>query len=66
MACKFPLNKLVWAPKLILPIATYLVTGDREDINSISLTVFKSLLEKYNVSLADIGRLEVCNYISHN
>lgn len=34
-------------------------TGDREDINSISLTVAQSLLEKYNISPKDIGRLEV-------
>ena len=34
-------------------------TGDREDVNSISLTVVQSLLEKYNISKNDIGRLEV-------
>jgi hydroxymethylglutaryl-CoA synthase len=34
-------------------------TGDREDINSISLTVVQSLIEKYGISLHDIGRLEV-------
>ena len=33
--------------------------GDREDINSISLTVVKSLLEKYNISPLSIGRLEI-------
>lgn len=32
---------------------------DREDINSICLTVVQSLVEKYGVSYADIGRLEV-------
>ncbi|KAH6577552.1 hypothetical protein BASA60_003958 [Batrachochytrium salamandrivorans] len=32
---------------------------DREDINSICLTVVKSLMEKYNVSYEQIGRLEV-------
>jgi hydroxymethylglutaryl-CoA synthase len=32
---------------------------DREDIHSLSLTVVSGLLEKYNVSLMDIGRLEV-------
>jgi predicted N-acyltransferase len=35
------------------------VTGDREDVNSISLTVVKSLIEKYGIKLTDIGRLEV-------
>jgi len=34
-------------------------TGDREDINSISLTVVQSLLEKYGISPTEIGRLEV-------
>lgn len=34
-------------------------TGDREDINSICLTVVQSLLEKYSISAQDIGRLEV-------
>lgn len=34
-------------------------TGDREDINSICLTVVQSLLEKYSISPRDIGRLEV-------
>lgn len=34
-------------------------SGDREDINSISLTVVQSLLEKYQISINDIGRLEV-------
>jgi len=33
--------------------------GDREDINSISLTVVKSLLEKYNVDPKQVGRLAV-------
>lgn len=33
--------------------------GDREDIVSISLTVVKSLLEKYSINVNDIGRLEV-------
>lgn len=33
--------------------------GDREDINSICLTVVKNLLEKYNINPADVGRLEV-------
>lgn len=32
---------------------------DREDINSLALTVVSCLLEKNNVSLLDIGRLEV-------
>ena len=35
------------------------VTGDREDVNSISLTVVSSLMEKYNISPTQIGRLEV-------
>ena len=34
-------------------------TGDREDINSIALTVVSSLLEKYGISPNEIGRLEV-------
>lgn len=34
-------------------------TGDREDINSIALTVVHSLLEKYSISLDTIGRLEI-------
>lgn len=33
--------------------------GDREDVNSISLTVVQSLLEKYGISRSSIGRLEV-------
>jgi len=33
--------------------------NDREDINSISLTCVKNLLEKNKVSLSSIGRLEV-------
>ncbi|KAI8366193.1 hydroxymethylglutaryl-CoA synthase [Blakeslea trispora] len=32
---------------------------DREDIQSICLTVVQSLMEKYNISYNDIGRLEV-------
>lgn len=32
---------------------------DREDINSICLTVVKSLMDKYNLSYLDVGRLEV-------
>eukprot|EP00123_Amoebidium_parasiticum_P000614 comp11463_c0_seq1/m.5898 comp11463_c0_seq1/g.5898 ORF comp11463_c0_seq1/g.5898 comp11463_c0_seq1/m.5898 type:complete len:447 (-) comp11463_c0_seq1:657-1997(-) len=32
---------------------------DREDINSICMTVVDSLMTKYNISYADIGRLEV-------
>ena len=34
-------------------------TGDREDINSICLTAVHGLLDKYNISPASIGRLEV-------
>lgn len=34
-------------------------TGDQEDINSISLTVVQSLLEKYSIPPQSIGRLEV-------
>lgn len=34
-------------------------TGDREDINSIALTVVKSLMEKYNIDPKDVGRLEI-------
>lgn len=32
---------------------------DREDINSLALTVVSGLLEKNNVSVQDIGRMEV-------
>jgi hydroxymethylglutaryl-CoA synthase len=35
------------------------VVNDREDINSISLTCVKNLLEKNNVKPSRIGRLEV-------
>ena len=34
-------------------------TGDREDINSVSLTVVSSLLEKYSIDPKDVGRLEI-------
>ena len=34
-------------------------TGDREDINSISLSVVSSLLKKYNIDPKQVGRLEV-------
>ena len=34
-------------------------TGDREDVNSISLTVVQSLMEKYRIDKHAIGRLEV-------
>lgn len=34
-------------------------TGDREDINSVALTVVQSLLENYSIDPKDIGRLEV-------
>lgn len=33
--------------------------GDREDINSVCLTVVKNLLEKYNIDPKSIGRMEV-------
>lgn len=35
------------------------ITNDREDINSISLTCVKNLLEKNNIKPARIGRLEL-------
>jgi len=35
------------------------LTGDREDINSICLTVVHRLLEKYDIDPSDVGRLEV-------
>ena len=35
------------------------ITNDREDINSISLTCVKNLLEKYNIEPTSIGRLDV-------
>lgn len=35
------------------------VTDDREDINSICLTVCSQLLDTYNIHPARIGRLEV-------
>lgn len=34
-------------------------TGDREDVNSIALTVVAQLLEKYQIDPMEIGRLEV-------
>lgn len=34
-------------------------TDDREDINSIFMTVTKSLIEKYNIDVKKIGRIEV-------
>ncbi|OCB86311.1 hydroxymethylglutaryl-CoA synthase [Sanghuangporus baumii] len=34
-------------------------TDDREDINSLALTVVSSLLEKYNIDPCSIGRLDV-------
>lgn len=36
-----------------------IIQGDLEDINSISLSVVHSLLEKYNINPSEIGRLEV-------
>lgn len=33
--------------------------GDREDVNSLALTVVHSLLEKYNISPEEVGRLEI-------
>ena len=38
---------------------TLAFVGDREDINSISLTVVNNLLEKYDIPREKIGRLEV-------
>ena len=38
---------------------TLAFVGDREDINSISLTVVNNLLEKYEIPREKIGRLEV-------
>lgn len=38
---------------------TMAFTGDHEDINSISLTVVQSLLEKYSINPMDVGRIEV-------
>ncbi|CAG8441402.1 3132_t:CDS:10 [Ambispora gerdemannii] len=35
------------------------VCDDREDINSVALTAVQNLVEKYNISYKDIGRLEV-------
>ena len=34
-------------------------TGDREDINSIALTVVQSLLDKYDIDPEEVGRLEI-------
>lgn len=36
-----------------------LICGDAEDVNSISLTVVHSLLEKYSINPNEIGRLEI-------
>ena len=33
--------------------------GDREDINSICLTVLHNLMERNNIDPKDVGRLEV-------
>ena len=33
--------------------------GDREDVNSMALTVTKSILEKFEIHPTQIGRLEV-------
>jgi hydroxymethylglutaryl-CoA synthase len=38
---------------------TMAFVGDREDVNSVCLTVVKNLFEKYNINPKDIGRLEV-------
>ncbi|KAB0803199.1 hypothetical protein PPYR_00169 [Photinus pyralis] len=35
------------------------ICGDREDINSICLTVVQNLMEHYDIKYTDIGRLEV-------
>lgn len=35
------------------------ICGDREDINSLCLTVVQNLIEHYDVKYSDIGRLEV-------
>ena len=35
------------------------ITGDREDVNSIALTVVSSLMSKYGISPHQIGRLDV-------
>jgi hydroxymethylglutaryl-CoA synthase len=35
------------------------LVDDREDINSMALTVVQNLVEKYGISYSDIGRLEV-------
>uniref|UniRef100_A0A7S4SVQ3 Hydroxymethylglutaryl-CoA synthase n=2 Tax=Ditylum brightwellii TaxID=49249 RepID=A0A7S4SVQ3_9STRA len=35
------------------------LTGDREDINSICLTAVHNLLEKYDIDVTDVGRVEV-------
>ena len=50
MLYQCPLVKSSWS---------FVVTGDREDVNSIALTVVKSLMEKYDIKATDIGRLEV-------
>lgn len=36
-----------------------LIIGDREDVNSIALTVTNSLLKKYSINPSQIGRLDV-------
>lgn len=35
------------------------IVSDREDVNSMCMTVVHSLLEKYNIDAKDVGRLEV-------
>ncbi|KAJ3041263.1 hypothetical protein HDV00_009656 [Rhizophlyctis rosea] len=42
-----------------LGLGAMAVADDREDIQSFALTVVQSLMEKYQISYSDIGRLEV-------
>ena len=42
-----------------IELDTVALCCDREDVNSMSLTVVHSLIDNYNISFDDIGRLEV-------
>ena len=42
-----------------IELDTVAFCSDREDVNSMSLTVVHSLIDKYDISVDDIGRLEI-------
>lgn len=60
------LDKNTWLSQMTSRIPSSLKTGrgyltefDREDINSLALTVVSNLLKKYNIDPRSIGRLDV-------